>query len=327
MVERSSTPLATEVPPALGDRDGFTAQVQYALARTLIEGLASLPIGAQEALIGSVARLAQRVDRRHTQSAERFIEQALGSDLDPGRRRELVQLAWRHFLRITVRSLGFDRHVPLDGASAHFRYVTHPEVDRALARPGGKLVVTAHLGDWEAGAIGCVLRGLRPFYAVSRPPRNRPLSRWFYEVRRRRDVHVFPRRGAMTDTPRILAAGGTVGLMIDQRPHGRALTAPFFGRPTRCERGVAVLLKRMRVPVVVGACFLEPEPYRFRVEIPEVLLPEEFAAQSLEAIMTRINATFERLIRSAPEQYFWLHDRWRGSESSQDGASGPEVGE
>ena len=101
--------------------------------------------------------------------------------------------------------------------------------------------------------------------------------------------------------------------MIDQRTRKRGVLAPFFGRPALCDRSAGVLLKRLRVPITVGAVYLTGNPYHVRVDAQTVLEPEELAGQSVEEIITRINAELEALILKEPDQYFWLHDRYRGA--------------
>ena len=87
--------------------------------------------------------------------------------------------------------------------------------------------------------------------------------------------------------------------------------APFFGRPARCDRSVGVLVKRLRVPVILCACTLTDVPQRYRFEVYEHILPEELKGWDALAIVKRINAAYERMIRDYPEQYFWLHDRYK----------------
>ena len=89
------------------------------------------------------------------------------------------------------------------------------------------------------------------------------------------------------------------------------MLAPFFGRMVPCERSAAALVKRMAVPVVIGACYLTDEPFRYRGKIARVLWPEELADLSEVEVVTAINAAVEPLILAAPDQVFWLHDRFR----------------
>ena len=72
-----------------------------------------------------------------------------------------------------------------------------------------------------------------------------------------------------------------------------------------------MLLRRLDMPVLVGACYTTDVPYRYRMYFPTVIAPGELKGASPEAIVGRVNAEMEALILRHPEQYFWLHDRFR----------------
>jgi KDO2-lipid IV(A) lauroyltransferase len=129
----------------------------------------------------------------------------------------------------------------------------------------------------------------------------------------------------MAAAPAILKAGGTIALVIDQRTSGRALLVPFFGRLARCERAPAVLLKRQRVPIVISACLLGARPLHYRLELGEVLHPDEWARAEVEEIVLRVNQGFERLIRAHPEQYIWIHDRYRDTPREVPSGAPPRI--
>ena len=167
------------------------------------------------------------------------------------------------------------------------------------------------MGAWEALAALAPLLGFEPLYVVSRPPRNAPLSAYIQRTREERDVHLIHRRGAVRSVTKVLAAGGYVAMLVDQRARGRTVVAPFFGRPAHCERSVSVIVKRSRVPVMVAACFESERPFHYDVRVPRVFWPDELETMTPEQMMTAINGELERMILSRPEQYFWLHDRYR----------------
>ena len=315
----SATAVVTDWPipwePVAGNRTGVLASLESVLAEGTLGGLSRLPARAQEAFIDAIARAARRVDRRHTRAARDFVAQALPA-LDPAAREDLVLQSWRYFLTLLVRNVAFDRHVPVATRLAHYERDFSPEVEDLFERHAASIVVSPHLGDFEAGAAFFPAIGFPHFYAVAKPPKNRPLSISTQRLREGRGYRVIHRKGAFADMARIVAAGGSVALLLDQRPHGKAVIAPFFGRPARSERGAAVLLRRLSVPVIMGACFTTEVPYRYRMSFRTVLTPEELSGASPEAIVSRVNAETEKLILGHPEQYFWLHDRFRDAPAS-----------
>ena len=115
----------------------------------------------------------------------------------------------------------------------------------------------------------------------------------------------------MKALPALLRAGATVQLLVDQRAHRRFVEAPFFGRMASCDRTLGVLARRVPQPILVYACLGTDDPERFRFVAPKVIDPAEFEGLTASQIMSRANQEIESLIRMAPEQYLWLHDRFR----------------
>ena len=294
-----------------GDRDGPWARVEAAVILGTVGAAARLPAAGQDAAAALLARVMGLLDRRHTQSGRRFVAQAF-PDLDARARNRLVIASWKHLISLTLREASFERHVPPERVLEHVRFQLCPDFERVRASGSGSIFALPHLGHWELLPQFVRALGMGPVYAVARPPRNLPLSRY---VQRRRESHgqrLLHRHGAASAIPRIVAAGGHVGMLVDQRARKKTVQVPFFGRLAHCERGIAVLLKRVRVPVVIAACFERPgEPWQFDMEVPQVLWPEELAGSTPAEITLKLNQVMERMILAHPEQYFWLHDRYR----------------
>jgi KDO2-lipid IV(A) lauroyltransferase len=301
-----------------GKRGGALAWVEYLLLRGAVGAFSHLPRIGRDALAHGLALLTRRFARERSQIARAFITQAMGPGIAPARREELVLAAWQHLFTLTLEDARFNSVVRGPRMLDHFEVEMCEPVRALLAERRGGICITPHVGHWEAlPAIGNRL-GFAPVYVVSRPPQNRPLSRWAQRMREERGYRLIHRHGAVQSITRIVGARGYVGLMLDQRAHGKTVLAPFFGRLARCERSVAVLLRRLRVPVFSGACYRTSEPFRYRVVFPRLFEPSEFEHASPEEIATLVNQELERLILAHPEQYFWLHERYRKA---------PEAGE
>lgn len=315
--------------PVWGTSAGFASRVATWAVRAALAVATRLPEGAIALLLGALAGLGARFDRRRSRAAREFLRQALG-ELPEAELRRLVRCGWLQLLRVTVDTERLVR-VPLQELHAHFALRAGPENRRLLDDRRGCVILTGHFGNWEAGFAGLPTLGLHPVYGVAKPPKNLYLSRALQASRESRGVRVLSRKGAMADAPAILKAGGTIALVIDQRTSGRALLVPFFGRLARCERAPAVLLKRQRVPVAVVACRATARPLHYEYEIADVLWPEDWARRGVEEIVLRINQGLERLIRAHPEEYVWIHDRYRDTPRERPEASarlerGPRPG-
>jgi KDO2-lipid IV(A) lauroyltransferase len=111
----------------------------------------------------------------------------------------------------------------------------------------------------------------------------------------------------------------------DQDAGARGMFVDFFGRPASTHKAVAILALEYQVPMLVVGTMrvtdgpMPPEgpgvgdPLRYEVVVEDLLLPEEYANRpnAVRAMTERFTAALERIARRAPEQYFWLHRRWK----------------
>ena len=308
--------------PVWGDQTGFSARFGTWAVRATLAGASRLPEPVLALLLGGLASLGARFGRRRSRAAREFLAQALG-ELAPRERERLVRRGWLQLLRVSLDTERLVR-VPRARLREHFEVRYAPGVQRVLEERRGCLVAAGHVGNWEAGFAVLPALGLHPVYGVAKPPKNRFLSQALQASRERWGVRVLSRKGAIADAPAILRAGGTIALVIDQRTSGRALLVPFFGRLARCERAPAVLLKRQRVPIVVASCRMTG-PLAYLLEFHEALLPEEWARREVEEIVLRVNQVLERVIRETPEQYVWIHDRYRDTPRALEPSARPRL--
>ncbi|MEE8467666.1 MAG: lysophospholipid acyltransferase family protein [Planctomycetota bacterium] len=293
--------------------------IQY-LALRAAQCVASLaPWSVVQLAAGSLARLARILDRRHTAAARDFVRTAL-PDLSPPEVERLVLGAWRHLI---ILALEGQRAIPaVMGArlGEHYDVEVCEGLEELLASGRGCLLITAHVGNWEAMGPAIVAMGFGPCYAIGRVPRNDPLARHFQRARERVGGILIPRSGAMQSVPKVLRAGGSVGMVLDHRARGKPIYVPFFGRLAACDRSAAVLLRRISAPLVMVACYDTKQRDRYRLVFSNILHPEDLTQLASTEIITRVNQELEKLILAAPEQYFWLHDRYKGAPATSEPA-------
>jgi Kdo2-lipid IVA lauroyltransferase/acyltransferase len=309
--------------PVWGESDGLGSRLGTLALRAVLFVVLRLPEFALQGLLSALAGLGARFGRRRSRAAREFLRQALG-ELPEAELARRVRQGWLHLLRVSVDTERLTR-IPRERLRERYDVRMSPAARRVLEAHTGCLLVTGHVGNWEAAFAVLPALGFGPAYGVAKPPKNKSLSQSLQANRERWGVRVLSRKGAMVDAPTILRAGGSVSLVIDQRTSGRALLVPFFGRLARCERAPAVLLKRQRVPIVLVSCRMAARPLHYEFEFDEVLTPEEWGRRSVEDIVLRINQGLERLIRADPEQYVWIHDRYRDTPSTLDPGAGARL--
>ena len=330
-----------EHQPVLGKRDGFGARLETHAYLGAMALLARLPRGLTEAVSAALVPLAKRLDRGHAQGAREYLRQALvehaGQDLSEAELERMVGQAYRHLFRVALDGERFDRRFGRgenrDALLARTEVALSERaaavVEGMAADPGssarahwpdglvpgrGCVLVSAHCGDWEMTARAASAAGFRPLYAISRPPKNRPLSRVFQQRREEAGMRLLPRRGAMRYAAQVVEGGGALGMLLDQRAKTKPVFAPLFGRRARCDRSAGVLLRRLACPIVFIAAYRTGD-LRWRFEAPSVLMPDDLAGSPPERTAALVNEHLERLILAEPDQVFWLHDRYRGGDA------------
>ena len=177
----------------------------------------------------------------------------------------------------------------------------------AAVQGRGVLLLTAHLGNWELLAAAQPLTGL-PLSVVLRPLDQPRLDRVVERLRRRTGAELISKRRALPDVLDALRRGRMVGILLDQNAtRAEGIFAPFFGTPASTSRGLAVIALRTEAPVV-PVFIRRLERGRHLIEVGPVVPPPE---RDVVAFTTSFNEAIEKAIRRAPEQWFWLHKRWK----------------
>jgi len=181
----------------------------------------------------------------------------------------------------------------------------------ALAEGRGVLYLTAHYGNWELLGAAHVLTGV-PLSVVARPLDNPFLEARLAEARRRLQMGLIPKRDALPRVRQALARGECVGVLLDQDAGPRGVFVPFFGHLASTSRALAVLAARTGAPVVPA--FIRRLPDGEHLVSLEPPLPLERTGdhgRDLRLNTARYTAAVERQVRACPEQWFWVHRRWK----------------
>jgi KDO2-lipid IV(A) lauroyltransferase len=284
----------------------------YVLVRIVVCVLQALSHATARRVATGLAWLLYRVDRRHRLVADDNLRQAFPGRWTDAERDRLVRSVYGHFCGLlidivhTPRRLNphnWRRHVELGDARLM--------VDRLLSgRP--LLLVTGHFGNWEIGGYVLGLLGFRT-YAIARPLDNRYLDDFLRRFRERTGQGILAKHGDFDKMTAILRGSGVLATLGDQDAGQRGLFVDFFGRPASTHKAVALLALEHRVPMLVIGVRKVGEPIRYHVEVEDHILPEEYEGRpdAVRAMTERFTAALERVVRRSPEQYFWLHRRWK----------------
>lgn len=197
---------------------------------------------------------------------------------------------------------------PTDVMLSRVRMEGREHLQAAAAHGRGVLVLTAHFGNWEllAGAHG--LSGL-PLSIVTRPLDHPLFEDFAARFRRRSGADLIVKKQAVREVLTALRCHRMVGILLDQNAtRAEGVFVPFFGSPASTSKGLALLALRTGAPVVPIFLRREPDGRHCMDVSPALPPPEDGEVATYTATFNRV---IEAAIRRAPEQWFWMHDRWR----------------
>lgn len=181
--------------------------------------------------------------------------------------------------------------------------------------PNGIIVVTAHFSNWELAAHFLAKNGL-PMLAIGREGNNKLIDKNItVPFRNKYGNRATTKGNAMLAMAKTLKKGEAVGLLIDQKAgHLNSVTVDFFGRPAETTTSVA-MLKLKFDPLVVPIFIARGSDGLYEMSVNDSI---EYVAQEIEdtekkveAMTLKYNQSIEGIIRKYPEQWFWMHNRWR----------------
>jgi KDO2-lipid IV(A) lauroyltransferase len=230
----------------------------------------------------------------------------------------LVELAQRHYAHLWRTAVEFLSFPFLSAArrATLVRVENIESIRQAHAQGKGVLLLAAHLGNWEVATVAGLgqfpqYRG--QFHVVRRPLWPRWLDALVTWRFRRGGFGVLPKKGALDRILDRLAAGDAVIFMMDQHAGGHdGVSVDFFGHPAGTFRSLAIIARATGAPVVPAATWRQPDgTHVVRFEDPLPLVEADDAALAIRANTRAYNAALEQLILRHPEQWFWVHRRWK----------------
>jgi KDO2-lipid IV(A) lauroyltransferase len=229
--------------------------------------------------------------------------------------KRLAQAHYAHLWRLAGEFLSF-RWRSAEGKRALVDVENVDVFRRALERGKGILVLTGHFGNWEVATVAGLtcfpqLRGRIHF--VRRQIKPRWLDRFVAWRFRRAGFGVLPKRGSLDAILDALAAGDAIVFPFDQHagpPDG--IEVDFFGYPAWTFKSLALLALASDAQVLPAASWRKPDGrHVLRFEEPLAPLPGADAGAEIRRNTRAYNAALERLILRHPEQWYWVHRRWK----------------
>ncbi|MGH9413761.1 MAG: lysophospholipid acyltransferase family protein [Terriglobales bacterium] len=286
-------------------------QVEFLPVRAALAAMGSLPRPAARAIGRAITTGFYYAHRRLVRVGRRNLALAFPEMPEDERGRILREL-YRHLGRQMAEFCLFPRDRREDLA-ALMPTVGLEHYLEAKARGKGVLVLTGHLGAWELASFGHSLAGY-PMRFIVRPLDNQPLDALVNHYRGLHGNLPISKRGFARGLLEAMQAGQTVGVLLDQNsspPQG--VFVPFFGIPACTAAGPAKIALRTGAAVVPGFAVWEARQGRYVLYFEPALELASTGNEDADVVehTAIFNAVLERWIRRYPEQWLWVHRRWK----------------
>ena len=290
---------------------GIAAYLEYLLAMGLAKGLLHLPSSVAYYTGEGLAALLYRFDRKHRLIAHENLHRAFHDELSSMKIAELTRLCFINLGRTVVetcRSLKIDRE--------NFRQFIgvegHEHIQQAKRRGKGIIYITAHLGSWELLPLAVGLMG-EPLSAVTRPLDNPYLDRAINRLRTAWGTRVLAKKQVMPALVRALLRGESVAILMDQNTTWKeGVFVDFFGMQACTALAPALLALRTDASVLPAAiirCGRDRHTVIVEKEIP--LIRTGRLKADVVANTASFTKAIEAFIRREPDQWLWVHRRWK----------------
>lgn len=230
---------------------------------------------------------------------------------EPAARRALARRSFQH-LGLTAAEVCRALVEPVERTLARMDVEGLQNVQSTMAAHGRALVLTAHLGNWELLTLVHRLTGF-PLAIVVRTLDAPWLDALVRRLRETGGVEIIDKRDALRRMLDALRRGRMVAVLLDQNATRReGVFVPFFGHPASTSRGLAAIAVRTGTPVV-PFFIRRGSTGRHCVTVEPALHPaaRNSTREAVVELTMACAASIERAIRAAPEQWLWMHDRWR----------------
>ncbi|MFN0064743.1 MAG: hypothetical protein ACKVOH_00750 [Chlamydiales bacterium] len=233
---------------------------------------------------------------------------AYGSSLSEKERTKIAKRSFRHLM---ITCLEFFR---LKRSKNHFDRLIIPSNPRVVLdlteKKQGIVFFTGHQANWEIPFLAITQR-CGPGIAIGRPIKNRPLYRWVLSVREMFGGKIVMPKNALKEGLKALRKGEFIGIVGDQALPQSDYSYPLFGTRAWTTTAPALLAYKTNSPIIVGTTKREKGKYIVHASDPIWPNLERPMKEEVKRMMDKTLSLFEKSIRDCPEQWMWVHDRWK----------------
>jgi len=281
---------------------------EYLLYRQLTLAAAILPRPVAMLFGGLVGRVCSVLAGSRRRLSEQNMQRAL-PELSRHQVKTEIRQMFRHLGILAMDVLAFRRFHEEPDLDRYFEFENLESLEQAHAHGKGVLVLTAHLGNWEAGS--CFLPRLGyPTCFIAKKLKNPRMNAFIQANREQCGAEMIDAKKGARRILKALADGKVVCVLLDQH-HREGVLTEFFNRPVLTSPMLVQLAMKSGAPIL-PAFTLRADDHRYHTCFADAFEVEPNSDPELIRRQTQLcNDYIEEAVRKKPSQWFWLHNRWR----------------
>jgi len=226
--------------------------------------------------------------------------------------RRIIRGMWEHLFLMVFEIAHTQRRIRLENWREYITPVNHRLLVEHLLDERPVVLLSAHYGNFElAGYLTCMF-GF-PLTTVARPLDNPYLNEFINRWRGSSGQQMLPKKGSAPQIQQLLDSGGTLAILGDQNAGPKGCWVEFMNRPASCHKAIALFTLSSGAPLLVVYARRIGGPLEFQIETVACVDPEDCdpALLSVRPLTEWYNQHLEAVIDQGPEQYWWVHRRWK----------------
>ncbi|MHC4219946.1 MAG: lysophospholipid acyltransferase family protein [Planctomycetota bacterium] len=294
------------------NQSALTTWSQYLGVRAVSGFMHCFDLDQNLATASTVGSLFYRFSHRHRKRATDNLARSF-PEWSADRVAETARRSIQHMFQLfMVDAVAMPRRITETSWPGYVRVGKLKGALERLIRNEPTIFITGHCGNWELLGYTMAVLGF-PLYALARPIDNPLLNQWLLGIREARGMRIITKWGATPVLQQVLHSGGRVAFIADQNAGDQGLFVPFFGRLASSYKSIGLLAMRYRIPIAAGCAWRIGGRFEYELSTTDVIRPEDWEdhPDPLYYITARYNRALETMIRGAPEQYLWVHRRWK----------------
>lgn len=284
--------------------------IEYFLVRGLFFVFSHISLRWGKRLALGLTFLTEHIIRYRRKVILDNLRKVYGDQL-PKPQKQFIHEIYKHFIFLWMEFLQ-SPHINSETVN-RLLHIKNPEVlEMIRRRESGIIFISGHFGNFEWLGQGLTLMNLPPILGIAKKQSNLKVDAFIVKLRQQNGMRIIYTKEAMRESEKALRNKEIVAIAFDQDARHKGVFVDFMGLPSSTAVGTAVLHLRTGAKIVL-VISVRKDYAQFDVYLKEIKIPELSGTldDKIKAITQICTSEFEKWVRRYPEQWFWVHKRWK----------------